>query len=337
MKNLMVYSNPVTKAFIYSYRPIRFYIYDYSMFPYSALNPLAKVFLFQDSVFGGGEHLFEVCTDPNIADLFLLPCDLDFFEHREQLIFPLIPFYSNNETRHVFYDTRDDPEPFPSGKSIYLKPSLHKKSVSDSVICIPYLETVDDFFTYFIQSRTIKYELSFIGQRTPLRENTLRSLEDSFDTRYFLLRDGFFFRGQFLSIEIEKEKHGLSHMQRGDSGESWRVEYIETMRQSKFVLALPGYALNTFRFFEALSLGIPPVLVSDNAALPFEDNIQYDKFCIRVDTSSPSISADIKSGIKKIGPEQYAEMCLLARLHYDTFLSRKTFLFLIYDALKKLV
>lgn len=114
------------------------------------------------------------------------------------------------------------------------------------------------------------------------------------------------------------------------------MEFIEVIRQSRFALALPGYGLNTFRFFEALSLGVPPVLVSDDAALPFEDVVEYDGFCIKVE-NSPSVSSDIKLAIDRISQIEYTRMCLLSRLHYDTFLSCQNFLPLLYNALRKLL
>lgn len=335
MGDLKVHINPVTKALVHFYRPIKLYIYDHGMYPYSQLNPLVKALIYGDSLFRGGEHLFDRCEDPSAADLLHFPCDLDYFEHREEQVRSSLQFYSDNEARHLFYDTRDDPEPFPSAESICLKPSVHKSAVSGSVICIPYMEGVDDFFSYFIQSRTIEYDLSFIGNRTPLREIMVDSLKGLFASCCFLLRDGFFFGGQFPAVE--KEQTGLTEFRRGDSEQSWRVEFIEVMRQSRFALALPGYGLNSFRFFEALSLGVPPVLVSEGAALPFENLIDYDRFCIRVRADSPSMPADIKLAIEQISQEKYADMCLLARLHYDAFLSPRHFLFLLYDALRRLI
>lgn len=143
---LKIHFNPMTNAFIHSYKPIKLYIYEHQTYPYAALNPFVKALLFGDSVFKRGIHLFEVSKDPSTADLFLFPCDVDYFENQEDQIYPRLQFYSGNEARHVFYDTRDSPEPFPSVKSICLKTSLNKKYISDSIICIPYLEIVDDFF-----------------------------------------------------------------------------------------------------------------------------------------------------------------------------------------------
>lgn len=47
----------------------------------------------------------------------------------------------------------------------------------------------------------------------------------------------------------------------------------------QFLRPLQGHGLNSFRFYEALSLGIPPILVTDNAALPFDDLVEYESFC----------------------------------------------------------
>lgn len=331
VRDLRAQINPLTRALIHTYQPIRLYVYDHRHYPRAALNPLVKALLLEEPLFQRGQHLFELAPDPGEADLFVFPCDLDFFETREERVYDQIGFYPQNERRHLFYDTRDAPSVFPSRQSICLKTSLYKKDASVSTICMPYLDVVDDFFAYFLEPRTIKYELSFVGQRTPLREKIVESLGRLPRSSRFVLRDGFYFR------RFADGKEARAGCIPGRSDPSERAEYIEIMRQSRFALALPGYGLNSFRFFEALSLGVPPILVADDIALPFESFIDYGKFCIRVAASSPSLPEDIEAAIDNISEEAYSDMCLWARLHYDAFLSARSFLFLLHDALSHVI
>ncbi len=324
--------SPVTKAYVHSYKPLRLYIYDHRSYPYNTLNALVKALLFNDARYQEGRYLFTLSEEPETADLFVFPCDLNYFEKREEQVYDLLEHYDGNERRHVFFDHRDQTDPFPEQTSIRLKVSLDQRHVSDTLICIPYMEMVDNFFYYFSQPREIKYELSFIGEWSAFREQMLKALSDSFESAYFRLRDSFFHGGY---LQFREGKPPLKEERA--TKRALREKFIEVSRQSKFILALRGYGLNSFRFFEALSLSIPPILVSDDCALPYSHLVDYDKFCVRVEAHDPAAVERIKAAVYNTVDETYAEMCRSGRLHYDTFFSTKNFLFLLYDALRRAV
>ena len=58
--------------------------------------------------------------------------------------------------------------------------------------------------------------------------------------------------------------------------------YEKIMQDSKFVLCPRGRGLNSIRFFETLSFGRIPILISDDTQLPLESKINYDEFIIRL-------------------------------------------------------
>lgn len=321
--------SPVTKAYIHSYEPLRLYVYDYHQYPYNTLNVLVKAKIFEDVRYSEGRYLFTLVDEPEAADLFVFPCDLNYFEKREEQIYDRLHFYEGNEGRHVFFDHRDEPEPFPNDNSIRLKASLHQRHVCETVICIPYVEVVDNFFWYFREPRRIKYELSFIGERTDFRERILDSLNNSFGSSYFRLRENFFHSGylQFSEAELRSEETPVAKR-------ALREQFITISRESKFVLALRGYGLNSFRFFESLALGVPPILVSEDCALPYTHLVDYDEICIRIEEGEEAVER-IKEAVHHQDDAAYAAMCRAGRLHYDTFFSAKNYLFLLYDALRK--
>jgi hypothetical protein len=320
--------SPVTKAYVHSYEPLRLYIYDHRSYPYDTLNVLVKALVFEDARYREGRYLFTQAEEPEAADLFIFPCDLNYFEGRENEVYDLLEFFSGNERRHVFFDHRDQTDPFPSDISIRLKVSLHRWQVSNTLICIPYLEMVDNFFWYLRRPREIKYELSFLGEWTPLREQMVSALGGTIEPVYFRLREKFFHTGYLQFSD------GKPVVKEGSAGKrALREEFIEVSLQSKFVLALRGYGLNSFRFFESLSLGVPPILVSDDCALPYAHLIDYEKFCIRVEAHDDDAVGRIREAVYCTRDETYAEMCRAGRLHFDTFFSAKNFLYLLYDAL----
>jgi hypothetical protein len=317
----------VTGAFVQAYEPIRIYLYDPSPYPREVLNPLARVLLFDDPRYCEGRFLFERVTDQEAADLFLFPCDLNYFERREELILAHLPHYERAGDRHLFFDHRDTPEVFPLPDSFCLKVSLHRRQISARVVCIPYMEMVDNFFAYLHRDWRIEYLLSFIGERSELREILTAQIARRIQPSYFHLQDTFFHRG-YLQYRGEERRRREEPAAKG----RLRRHFLDTILRSKFALCLPGYGLNSFRFFEALSLGVPPILIADDCALPWEDLINYDRFCVRLPLQEP-VAERLEDTLAGISDEFYREMCSLGRLHYDTYLSPRNFLFLLYRVL----
>lgn len=59
-------------------------------------------------------------------------------------------------------------------------------------------------------------------------------------------------------------------------------EWYKVLNNSKYILCPRGFAVNSIRFFETMAFGRIPVLISDDAKLPLEKYINYDKFIVRV-------------------------------------------------------
>jgi hypothetical protein len=58
--------------------------------------------------------------------------------------------------------------------------------------------------------------------------------------------------------------------------------FIDITTRSKFSLCPRGYGAQSFRFYEILQLNSIPVIVYDKEWLPFNDEIDYDSFCVLV-------------------------------------------------------
>jgi hypothetical protein len=71
----------------------------------------------------------------------------------------------------------------------------------------------------------------------------------------------------------------IDDVRNGGSDKAWR-NMTSMMSQSKFCLAPRGYAPTSFRLYEAMALGSIPVYISDEFILPFDNNLDWDEFCI---------------------------------------------------------
>ena len=323
--------SPVTGAWIEDYVPIKLYVYDFKPYSYGLLNPLVKAKCFQDPRFREGHHLFRIVSAPDVADFLVFPCDLNYFEHRESEVLPLLPYFDGRQHRHVFFDHRDTADGDMFEPCVNFKVSLRRRDVSERRICIPYVEMVDNFFLESQRARRRAYEVCFIGERTPEREKLVSSLRKLCPSSFFELRDGCFHEG-LLEYDIERALGRRAH-----DPVAARKRFIDTMRSSRFVLAPRGYGLNSFRFFEALSLGVPPLLVSDDCALPWEDLIDYDQITIRITPNDWSCGACVVDAMARVDEARYKEMKALGRPIFDAYLSARNYLFLIYRQLVRLL
>lgn len=59
-----------------------------------------------------------------------------------------------------------------------------------------------------------------------------------------------------------------------------KIEYLNKLKKSKFILCPKGLGTNSIRFYETISCGRIPVLISDNLKLPFDKEIEYKNFVI---------------------------------------------------------
>ena len=87
-----------------------------------------------------------------------------------------------------------------------------------------------------------------------------------------------------------------SHFDHAATGrQSGQARYVETMLDSRFVLCPRGVGTGTLRLFESMSLGVAPVLLSDDYVLP--RGPRWDTFLVRVRESRLSGLPDALAAI----------------------------------------
>lgn len=79
--------------------------------------------------------------------------------------------------------------------------------------------------------------------------------------------------------------------------------YISTMLRSKIALCPRGYGGSSFRFYEAMQLGIVPLLIGDKDTRPFKNLINWDNCSFYVNNVK-----DVKTLIMNIPDERLVQM-----------------------------
>lgn len=82
--------------------------------------------------------------------------------------------------------------------------------------------------------------------------------------------------------------------------------FINTTINSKFALAPRGYGRSSFRFFEIFKLGTIPIYIWDDIEwLPYQDILDYSKFCISLHISKIN---ELENILLNINENQYNNM-----------------------------
>lgn len=109
--------------------------------------------------------------------------------------------------------------------------------------------------------------------------------------------------------------------------EEIRKQYIDNLQNSDFALCVRGEANASYRFYEALSLGKIPFVITTNSIWPFESDIDYSKFSVMVDFDDLDTACNkISNFYKNINNEEFIQMQKNAREIFETHLNVKSFL-----------
>ena len=147
---------------------------------------------------------------------------------------------------------------------------------------------------------------------------------------------GLYFRQKALLSLVESDMVGTNFKIRSSYGAhkatveldvaQSRKEFIDNLKESDFALTTRGDGNYSTRFFEALSLGRPVVLVDTDTPLPLEDVIDYDKFVIRVSHDEISRLPEIISRKwSELSGEDYKDMQIAARRAFEDYLRIDTY------------
>ena len=92
--------------------------------------------------------------------------------------------------------------------------------------------------------------------------------------------------------------------------------FIDITNRSKFSLSPRGYGAQSFRFYEILQLNSIPVIVYDKKWLPFEDEIDYESFCVLVHADE---ICNLKNILNNISDKQQKDMLKRGKIIYNKY------------------
>jgi hypothetical protein len=164
---------------------------------------------------------------------------------------------------------------------------------------------------------------AFVAIKTMVKEYRTR-LHSLIDSRYGAHKRGVFFRREAVRVLEKSERISTNFLVRTSySGhrataskepDVLRREFVNNLIGSDYALDIRGDANASQRLFEILSLGRIPVILDTERNFPFDDEIDYGAFSLRVDfrdlRALPDIIADFHASLT---PEKFEAMQRAAR------------------------
>lgn len=256
----------------------------------------------------------DITRNPEEADVFVTPGNLSMFRDNGRLRrdwLERLPYYRGREERHVFFDVSDnftEPNYLPI---LFIRCDVRTWMLEHDTGSLSVAWPVEDYeecvdlpaggFAWDVSGRMwISTDTRDISTRVCLDHSGLRPDIVRYDD----------FTGY-----IYHEPEGVRR----------RKFYRQSMKGSRVCLcpeSIPGVL--PYRFFEAMSAGRVPVLVSSDYVLPFADLIPYDSFIVRIERGQASETANIiKDFLAKHPDEELVRMGLAAREFWLRFLDSR--------------
>jgi hypothetical protein len=107
--------------------------------------------------------------------------------------------------------------------------------------------------------------------------------------------------------------------------------FLQITKRSKYVLCPRGYGNTSFRMYETMQLGAVPVYISDDFFTPWDDELNWNEFCVLIPSER---IYDIDKILKSISDEDYEKMLTKIKKIYPKYFTLEEYLQQYYTEIK---
>ncbi len=295
------------------------------------------------------KSLFTIVDSIDDADFILLPHDYFFIQDQLSYLAEADAFAAATQKKLLVSFYSDSTEKVPLSHAIVLRTSGYRSELQPNEIIVPaFVEDLQEVTPSLIRTKGALPHVGFVGMVALPRLST----ELKFQLKVFIHRclillglrnsadiQGLFFRRRVISVLKNSTSCTTNFIVRNffsadratvkSDPEQVRKEFVAVLRDSDLSLVVRGDGNFSLRFFETLSMGRIPLFIDTDTPLPFETEIDYDSFMLRVSHRDiHKLPEIIESWWNSLTPETFVSMQHLARaafveyLHYNVFYKR---------------
>lgn len=264
----------------------------------------------------------EVTTDPNDADVFVIPGCLTIFKDDLGRV-DRLPHMAGRENRHVFFDVSDHFTKALNRQWIIIRCDARDWMLPDDPNTINFAWPVEDYSECIeLPEGGFKYDVS--GHMWTSTQTRIDSAHSCWDNK-----------GLNCDISLYSDFTGYIYYE--PEGIRRRAEFRRSMKESRIALcpeSIPG--VFPYRFFEAMSAGRVPLLIGSEFVFPFADEIPYDEFIVRLPRSAAGQAGEaVLNVIKTMSDQELVERGREARKYWELYLDSRKWASLMFGAVEK--
>ncbi len=111
-----------------------------------------------------------------------------------------------------------------------------------------------------------------------------------------------------------------------DLAQKARLEYVQNMVESDYILCVRGSANFCFRLYETLSCGRIPIFIDTDRVLPYDFAVDWKKYCIWIDERElPLIAEKVLEFHENISPQDFINLQYECRNFWQQWVSPEGF------------
>ena len=332
---LKIYTDHLLKK--YSCLPILYPFLEtkHFSFPFKDSNP----FFFYT------EKIFQITEHPDKADYLLLPHNYKDLKHEKAYInfYIQLTFKYNKKLLIFLYGDSDEDVNIPNSIIFRVAQYKHKTKYNEWIMPL-YADDLSRFKIINYRNKKARPTVGFCGyadfdNTTNYIKYILNIFLQDLKKQIFLNRKyepqkrGLFFRRKAIEV-LKKSKivdskiitrkfySGSNKTIKNNSSiETIRSEYIDIIHNSDYILTTKGDSNISTTFFETMSLGRIPILISTDCVLPFEKIINYHDCSIIIDYRNLKYFDEILLKLHNdIDNDKFIWMQKKAREYFEKFL-----------------
>lgn len=280
------------------------------VYTYSAAD-VAHIGFADPETYGDSDNSFrldhvEATTDPETADLILVPLTLRHFVDVEQM--RKLPLFERYEAKHVFFDCSDYAYTYGGVSSTLIRCNLRQWMLDIDPNSISWHWPVEDYAECVAPpDGGFLFDVGFHGWMSS-ETRTVSTMGCLIST---------------LSTDIVQYDNFTGHIWETPEGLRRRAAFRQNLRECRVQLcpeSIPG--VFPYRFFEAMSAGRVPLLFSSGYVLPHEKKVWWDDVTLRYPASEASRAAEIIGDfVRDNSDDEIIDMGHRARDAWQTYLN----------------
>lgn len=279
-----------------------------------------------------GRDFFHLVSSINEADVVLLPFEWQSNSpvHAE-IAFKLAGEAESKGKEIMIFFNSDSDEDIPIGNSIIFRTSFYRSKRKPNEFALPgwsvdFLKKYSDG-KFRIREKGPIPIVGYCGYVDYVHTN----LKSMLLHRVRLLspkkpKPAAYLRGEAVRTLLRDKRIKMNFIYRirfgGRCDKDTRLEYATNILDSDYALVARGAGNFSYRLYEVLSCGRIPVFIDTDCVLPFDEIIDWKRYCVWIDVNEVGSIADkIVQFHEKISGKEFEELQVHIRRLYEEWIS----------------